>query len=395
MWFEGRQRRRVSESPTFPLPMSHVPNAADRCSAENHLTHSVSEMAKGDSTAPPASMLNRGALDDASDEVSPVTRQARTECEADFRTSLANCARLLAIAERDGQARANEAAALRTKAEQYDRLASALSSARQEQDALLASTSWRLTAPLRALIERLRRGQPGARRTMRTGQSVSGMVLPSFGGETFTHEVVPPSAFPEPWPAGPPRTTLLVDRFRTGDLAGGARCATILAAAMAQQQRAPLRVISRLAPPEPTALELILAQYGIDYDGNPSFDWLTDTGRGPVAGITAAERIVVGDWVDAGLALEAVSADRVVYVVDQVEVHALIGAKADRRARNIFGSYSLALVFTDARVRDDLRQSGLFEHRDAGTPSSVLPAVPRGSDWQRTAAQLLDVGPRG
>jgi hypothetical protein len=93
--------------------------------------------------------------------------------------------------------------------------------------------------------------------------------------------------------------------------------------------------------------------------------------------------------------LEFVSADRLIYVVDQVEVPTLIGAKADRRVRDIFGSHNLALVFTDASVRDDLRQAGLFEYRDAGAPASVLPAVPSGPDWQRTAAQLLDVRPRG
>lgn len=351
-------------------------------------------MAESDSTVPPASMLDRGALDGESPDVSPVARPDETGRKADLRTRLANCARRLAIAKRDGQARAKEAAAFRAKAEQRDRLAIALAKARQERDALLTSTSWRLTAPLRALIELLKSLQRHAHRTTGSGQSVSGAVLSDSEGETVARDVVPPSAFPESWPVGPPRVTLLVDRFRTGALADGAMCAALLAAAIAQRQRAPLRIISRRAPPEPSALDLILAQHGIDYDGNPSFDWLTATGRGPVAGISAAERIVVGGWVDARLALELVSADRVVYVVDQVEVPTLIGAKADRRAREIFGIHDLALVLTDASVRDDLRQAGLFEHRDTGAPASVLPAAPSGPDWQRTAAQLLDIGPR-
>jgi hypothetical protein len=186
-----------------------------------------------------------------------------------------------------------------------------------------------------------------------------------------------------------------VERFRTEALAGGTAHAAVLAAAIAQRQQAPLRIISRLAPPEPSTLDLMLAQRGIDYDGNPSFDWLTAAGRGPVAGITAAERIVVGSWVDARLALELVSADRVVYVVDQAEVPTLIDAKADRHLRDNFGIQSLALVFTDASVRDDLRQAGLFEHRGADAPASVLPSAPSGPDWQRTAALLLEVGPQG
>jgi len=323
-----------------------------------------------------------------------VTEPAETEREAELCECLANCARLLAIAERDAQTRASEADTIRAKAEQHDRLAVALADAREERNAVLASTSWRLTAPLRILIERLQRWRSHASRATQDGQSFKVMLLPGSEGDAIVQEVVPPSVFPEPSLCGPPRVTLLAERFRIGSLTDDTARAAVLAAAMAHRERAPLRIISRLVQPDPRALDLILARHGIDYDGNPSFDWLTSTGRGSVTGVSGVERMVAGSWVDASLALALVSPDRVAYVVDRVEVPTITGAKSNRRVRDIFAIHDLTLVFTDASVGDDLRRAGLFERRDADAPASVLPAAPSWPDWQRIAALLLDRGPR-
>ena len=64
---------------------------------------------------PPATTLIRGA-GSASPDASPAPQPVETDREADLRERLADCARLLAIAERDRQARANEADLLRAKA---------------------------------------------------------------------------------------------------------------------------------------------------------------------------------------------------------------------------------------------------------------------------------------
>jgi len=349
-------------------------------------------MTESDSVVPRASAVARRAI--PVEVLRDAQRAPQTDAKgkADLRKCLANCTRLLAIAERDCQARADEAAALRAKAEDYDRLAIAMDSVREELDALLASTSWRLTAPLRALIERLRGSRSRAGRTTWKLAAVSGQKSQRSEGPPIASEVEAPKAFPEPWPDGPPRVTVLVKRLRTDAIDAGAASAAVLAAAMAKHQRAPLRIISRLSPPEPQAFDELMAQHGLSYDDNLSCDWLTPTGRGPVIGVTVGERVVVGSWEDATLALELVSADRMVYVIDQAEVPALIGdgTGTDRRLRDMVGARGPALVFTDAGVSDELRRAGLFGERDAGASACLLPSSPLGPDWQRIAAHLLE-----
>ena len=85
-------------------------------------------------------------------------------------------------------------------------------------------------------------------------------------------------------------------------------------------------------PPEPGALERILARHGLSYDDNPSFDWLTPAGRGAAVGVAANERIVVGSWADALLCRALVSLERVVYVIDQSELASLRRTRNDRRS---------------------------------------------------------------
>ena len=316
-----------------------------------------------------------------------------TDDKVDLHTRLAKCNRLLAIAERDCQARADESGALRNKAEDYDRLAIALTAVREERDALLTSTSWRLTAPLRGLIERIRGFRSGAGLARRKLRSFSRHNAAGSDGSTVASDVGAPKAFPEPWPAGPPRVTLLVECFRAGALAGGVAAAAMIAVAMAHRQRSPLRIISRLAPPEPKVLDDLMDEHGLAYDENPSFDFITIMGRGPVIGMTATERIVVGSCEDARLALQFVSADRVVHVIDQAAVPVLTGTGTDPRVRNLVGVQGPSLVFMDADVRAALRPARLFGNRDAGVSAWVLPNTPSVLDWQLIAARLLEDAP--
>ena len=322
-------------------------------------------------------------------------RPDATNPEGDLPERLANCQRRLAIAERDAQEHANEADALRAKAEAHDRLDIALAGAREERDALLASTSWRLTAPVRALTEFIRRFQSDARGKRQPGQMADSVSSSAAGNSCAQTASISPTLFTELWPYGPPRTTLLVERFSTGSLNSGAAYATVLSVAMAQRQHAALRIISRLAPPEPRAFDQLVAQHGLSYDGNPCFDWLTATGRGGVLGVTDAERIAVGNWIDARLALELVSPDRLIYVIDQEALPSLIGTSADRQARELFGLQDWTPVFTEAGVRDAVGRAGLFEHRPEVRSALLVPPTPSLADWQQIAARLLGVEQTG
>ncbi len=329
---------------------------------------------------PPATPLNRGATS-ASADATQAPQPVETGHEADLRERLADCARLLAIAERDLQVHAD-------KASERDQLATALATAREERDALLESTSWRLTAPVRALIERIRRLESGRRRRVLVKASLGGSALPA------SNNIGAPTGFTDPWHAEPPRTTLLVGRFTTGTNADGIGHATAMAAVLAHRQRSPLRIVSRIGPPETGALDRILARYGLSYDDNPSFDWLPPAGRGAAVGVAANERFVVGSWADALLVRALVSLERVVYVIDQSEVARLRRSRIDRGVCDLFGRRGPALVLADASVSDALREASLFDRSGADATAQVLPTPPQGSDWERIAARLLDTEPR-
>jgi len=186
-----------------------------------------------------------------------------------------------------------------------------------------------------------------------------------------------------------------VDRLSTRSPNSGSAYAAALSVAVAQRQRAALRIISRLASPEPRAFDQLVTEHGLSYDDNPSFDWLTATGRSGVLGVTTTERIVVGSWLNASSALELVSPDRVVYVIDQEDLPNLIGASADRRARELFGLQDWTPVFTQVVVRDAAGRAGLFEHRPEARSALLVPSTPSLADWQQLAARLLGVEQTG
>lgn len=318
-----------------------------------------------------------------------------TQPEASLSERLADCGRLLEVAEREAQANADEAAAFRLKAEDYDRLRAALARAGEEREALLASTSWRLTAPLRALAGLFRPLQVHTRGTERPAPATDNAETPITASATVKGDPITPILFTEPWPSDLPRTTLLLERLCTDTSRKGVTSAVLLSVALVKQQRAPLRIIGRLTCPKPCALDQIITQHGLSYDDNPCFDWLTITGRGAVLGMTERELIVVGSLVDAHLALTLVSADRVVYVIDKEEVPILSGASGDSRARDVLGAEKWAPVFTEVEGLDAARRAGLFAHHNGSESALVLPPTPSAADWQQIAARLLAAKPMG
>jgi hypothetical protein len=318
-----------------------------------------------------------------------VAEPAGAEHAADLRVRLADCTRLLSVAERDGERSAHEAAGLRKKADERDRLAAALARAEEARDALLQSTSWRLTAPLRALTERLRGRRLGTARTPESRSSAGGgAVSPGTRNAVAPDAVAATRAFPEPAPAGAVRITVIVDRL-SAELSAGAALALAVAAAMALAQAAPLRILSRRAPPVTEVFDQLLARHGLVYAANADFDWLAADGRGPVVGMTDAERIVIGTCADARLALALAAPERVACVIDPQEVPILTGAEHARHGLHPCGVKGTALVCSDAGVRDALREAGLLDGRDPRAPVLVLPAEPAAGDWQQLANALL------
>jgi hypothetical protein len=268
---------------------------------------------------------------------------------------LADCLRLLALAERDGQARAEEASALRARAAESDRLAAELTTARQERDALLASTIWRLTAPVRVAIERLRR--TGSRKGW-------ALPLPSAGtsanhprnesSSAVDDRSALPLTFPEPRPAGPPRVSLLLDRLAIGDADEHSAVLASLALTIARQSGAPLRVLTHAHPPAPTAFEALLARYNLRCDRNPIFDVLAPTFGATALGIADDERAVVGNLASAWLASQLLAPRRVIYVVRPGDASLLDPSRGDQRASFLLAT-ALALVFTSPEISQHAR----------------------------------------
>jgi hypothetical protein len=195
-------------------------------------------------------------------------------------------------------------------------------------------------------------------------------------------------AFREPLPQGPARVTLVLDSLGAA-VSGASAAAVAIAAALAQRQAAPLRIVGRRVPQATESLDQLLAAQGLSFHANPSFDWLTLDGRGPTLGVTEGERFVTASLDDARLAVSLGQPARVVYVLYWRELPRLLGPEPARPTPAGCPSARAALVCEDTELREALDAAGRLDGRDPNLPVLALPAPPAAPDWLGVAARLL------
>jgi hypothetical protein len=306
-----------------------------------------------------------------------------------------------ALAERDeARTRAQLASAER------DRLGAELGAARAEcdaslaeaqqaralRDAILRSTSWRITRPLRIAVGLARR-EPGyiaqLKRVFGRGVPSPGALpaptvpllqalLPSGApGATEAHAYVaahlpaPLVTFPET--AAPRRLTLVTDSINAGHLFGGVGTAVVLAALLARRLEVPLRVVTRSEPPEPRNFGTVLNAHGIRYDGNVEF---LHSGQGRSVPMGPEDLLLTTSWWSTWAALRAVRPDRILYLLQEDERMFYPAGDEQLRCREVMDDTRIRFIINTAALRDHLIGDGV--RGVAANSVAFEPAFPEG-----------------
>ncbi|WP_165982529.1 class I SAM-dependent methyltransferase [Dankookia rubra] len=317
-----------------------------------------------------------------------------------------------AVAERDeARARAQQAVAER------DRLAAECAAARAERDATLAdaqharalreamihSTSWRITRPMRVAVGLARR-EPSyvaqVKRVLGRGAPTPGALqapavpllealLPSGTPvASDAHAYVsarlpaPLATFPET--DAPRRLTLVTDSINAGHLFGGVGTAVGLAALLARRLDVPLRVVTRIEPPEPRNFGTVLNAHGIRYDGNVEF---LHSGHGRNVPMGPEDLLLTTSWWSTWAALRAVRPDRILYLLQEDERMFYPAGDEQLRCREVMDDTRVRFIINTAALRDYLVADGV---RGVAADSIAFePAFPEGI-YHREAQPIRD-----
>ena len=164
-----------------------------------------------------------------------------------------------------------------------------------------------------------------------------------------------------------------------------------MAAALAQRQRSPLRIISRW--------RRLRQERWIAYWRSmacPTTTTLHSTGLlPPDAAPSSALPPTSASWLAVGSMPGwpgVVSPERVVYVIDQSELAGLLGASADRGFATSLAYAAQRWCFADVCVQRCICARPVYSTAAAQVqpPRCSLPRH-RAPDWQRIAARLLDI----
>lgn len=246
-------------------------------------------------------------------------------------------------AERDALARAREAAIRDAGA------------ARAERDAILHSTAWRLTAPLRAAAglapQPLRRL---GRKSLQVAWWTMTLQLPARlrARRDAARLLAPPSPQADPAPATPPegaltaeallshrfptleplpvfavpcasgrRLSVVTDSIGTGSLYGGVGTALILAALSAERMGARLRLVTRTEAANPADVGALLALHGIPWNADIEVVHAPDGSRpaGDDVAISSGDLFLTTSWWTTRSTLATVPRSRIACLVQEDE----------------------------------------------------------------------------
>jgi hypothetical protein len=292
-------------------------------------------------------------------------------------------------------------------------LRSALARATAEWQAVLTSTTWQATWPLRAALDTVRGAKkliqravtPDVPGTMHEQHRQLDHVADgaAAGGEVSTaiaakdeaagfrlQEVAPareideeiantvglPQTEPGPMPedllrqrfgmleplrsylmrGGPKRVTLVTDSINAGSLYGGVMTAIILSALLAERMGADLRLVTRTEVAAAENFGLVLAANGVQWSGNVEFLY-SPAGRGREVPVTKDDLFVTTSWWTTWSTKRAVDSSRIVYFLGDDE--RMFYPHGDERLR-------CAETLAEADIRFVVNSELLFEHLTTG-----------------------------
>ncbi|MFC7690677.1 hypothetical protein ACFQY5_14945 [Paeniroseomonas aquatica] len=315
-------------------------------------------------------------------------------------------------AERDRIA-GDYAAACRERDQAVATAAQALAAARAsdaQRAALIASSSWRITRPLRVATgllrgepgyrDRLRRAlggspppQPGAAEPLALAAPSSAEVPALPGGPTPASTLIARSlpgrmvSFPDP--GQPRRLTMVTDSISAGSLFGGVGTAAILAALLAKRQDMALRIVTRQSPPEPRNFGTILAAQGIRYDGNIEFLHAGAGGEGHALPMGDNDLLLTTSWWTTWAARNVAPPQRILYLLQEDERMFYPVGDEQLRCQEVMQDESLRFIVNTQALHDHLVQQGMRGVIAGGMafepafPDSIYHAAERPAEGRR------------
>lgn len=261
-----------------------------------------------------------------------------------------------------------------------------LAQAAAERDAILASTIWRITGPLRRIIGAVRgqtdlsttpaavpaEGATGVAETAgATGAGAVTASSPEVGVEQVVADALPDlgaiPTYPDPSPRKRGRITLLTDTLGATSLFGGVATAIILAVLLAQHRGMRLRVVTRHSPPEPANLGTILAAHGLDYQDNIEFEQAPLQLDSRALATSDDELILTTSWWTTWAARRSFDPARIYYLVQEDE--RMFYPAGDLRLR-------CQEILCDERLRFIVNTTALREHFIAEGMAGIGAATP-------------------
>ncbi len=313
---------------------------------------------------------------------------------AAFRQDLVACDGQLdrlsqALVARDGQldmldqlldAREKEVELLRHSLAEGEGRIAVLSAAAAERDAMAASTSWRITRPLRLAVGVVR-GEPAYRSRL---QGVFGRIgdtaeesppnsasvplsnthsrLAPSGQEILASswpDLAPLVTYPDPAPVAAGRLTVMTDAFGAENLFAG-DCASILfAIALARHRGLRLRLVTRNAPPEPAHFGAVLAAHGIAYTENLEFEYAPAQVDARGLAVADNDLVLTTSYATTWAALKNFDPSHVIYLVQDDERLYHPAGDQQIRCREALCDHRLRFIVSTPALYNSLVSAGM------------------------------------
>lgn len=279
----------------------------------------------------------------------------RIEAVAEQSNAVASLHQKLGIAETNLQAERQAQAAVRA-----------------ERDALLRSSSWRITFPLRVAM-RLARGDRAVRSRLlaiphawgaaHPGGAMARMIGPEdprLPSELLAERLPNLRAlacFAEP--AAPARLTMLTDSISAGSLFGGVGTAILLSVLLAQRLGIPLRIVTREAEPVPGNFATVLQAHGLSHQQNVEFLHAPLTPGAPSISMGEQDLLLTTSWWTTWSALRGFDPARIIYLLQEDERMFYPAGDEQLLCQDVFCDTRLRFIVNTSALRDHLITEGM------------------------------------
>jgi hypothetical protein len=271
-----------------------------------------------------------------------------------------------------------------------------------ERDAIVASTSWQLTRPLRALVgvlkgDRNYRAQLGkllTRSRTRMGRARQADDRVTVWGRQQairTPELLPLPTYPEPGPDGRRRITLVVDAVQTLESDATARTAALAAVMLAQRRGWALRVVTREADVDPDAFSALLRRHRISHQDDVAFEVSPPVPFAPPIGVTSSDYFIAPADGGAWSVIRSVDPSRVCIVLDAGASARLMPGPDRQRFAAFMRLPGPRIVLADGQMPVAVLTEDIDPTIGSIIPLSIdFAATKEDADWAALLAPALD-----